>query len=117
MAKPRLHLDADASRKDLYEALLAKGHDITRTPTLGLPFDASDEFQLLWAAAHERVLFTFNVRDFLQLTSRIPEHKGVVLASQRSFSLGELITAIDRMLHETEAEDWPGKVRWLSDWR
>lgn len=47
MARPRLHLDAATSRKDLYEALLSKGHDVTRTPTTGLPLDASDEFQLL----------------------------------------------------------------------
>ena len=25
--------------------------------------------------------------------------------------------ALDRLLTETEARDWPGQVRWLSDWR
>jgi hypothetical protein len=47
MARPRLHLDADASRKDLHKALIAKDHDVTRTPGPGLPLDASDEVQLL----------------------------------------------------------------------
>lgn len=32
MARPRLHLDADVSRKDLHEALVSKGHDVTRAP-------------------------------------------------------------------------------------
>jgi hypothetical protein len=32
-------------------------------------------------------------------------------------SLSELIVALDRMLSETDAADWPGQVRWLSDWR
>jgi hypothetical protein len=117
MSKPRLHLDADASRKDLRAALVSKGHDISRTPASGLPVDASDEFQLLWASAHDRVLFTFNIGDFLQLARRIPEHRGILLASQQSHSLRELIALLDRVLTETEAEDWAGKVRWLSDWR
>jgi len=117
MSKPRLHLDADASRKDLHAALVSKGHNITRTPASGLPVDASDEFQLLWASAHDRVLFTFNIGDFLQLARRIPEHRGILLASQQSHSLRELIALLDRVLTETIAEDWAGKVRWLSDWR
>jgi hypothetical protein len=117
MAKPRLHLDADASRKDLHAALVSKGHDVTRTPALGLALDASDEFQLLWASAHDRVLFTFNIGDFLQLARRIPEHRGILLTSQQSHSLGELIALLDRALTETEAEDWVSQVRWLSDWK
>jgi hypothetical protein len=67
MAKPRLHLAADSSRKDLHAALISKGHGVTRTPAQGLALDASDEFQLLWAS---RVLFTFNIGDFLQLASK-----------------------------------------------
>jgi hypothetical protein len=117
MAKPRLHLDADASRKDLHAALVSKGHDVTRTPASGLSLDASDEFQQLWASAHDRVLFTFNIGDFLQLTKRIPEHRGILLANQQSHSLRQLIALLDRVLKETEAEDWVGQVRWLSDWK
>jgi len=117
MARPRLHLDADASRKDLYRALVLKGHDVTRTPAPGLLLEASDEFQLLWASANERVLFTFNIGDFLQLARRIPNHRGILLASQQSYSVGELIALLDRVLAETESENWPGQVRWLADWR
>jgi hypothetical protein len=46
VAKPCLHLDADASRKDLYNALISKGHGIPRTPASGLPSDANNEIQL-----------------------------------------------------------------------
>jgi len=117
MAKPRLHLDADASRKNLCDALVSMGHDVTRTPASGLALDARDEFQLLWASAHDRVLFTFNIGDFQQLARRISEHRGILLASQRSFTLKELISLLDRVLTETSADDWVGQVRWLSDWR
>jgi len=116
MAKPRLHLDADASRKALHAALVLKGHDVTRTPAPGLSLDASDEIQLLWASAHDRVLFTFNIGDFLQLARRIPERRGILLTSQQSHSLQELIALLDRALTETEAEDWVGQVRWLAIW-
>jgi cardiolipin synthase len=32
VGKPRLHLDADTSKKSLLKALTEMGHDITRTP-------------------------------------------------------------------------------------
>jgi hypothetical protein len=28
----------------------------------------------------------------------------------------ELLKALDALLSETEADDWPGQVRWLGDW-
>jgi len=33
MPSLKLHLDADTSIKALHSALLARGHDVTRTPT------------------------------------------------------------------------------------
>ncbi len=115
MDKPRLHLDADASRKDLYTALVSMGHDVTRTPAPGLALDASDEIQLLWASAHDRILFTFNVGDFQQLARRNQDHRGILLASQQRFRLKELIDLLDHVLTVTDAEDLVGQVRWLSD--
>ena len=49
--KLHLHLDADTSSKALYNALLERGHDVTRTPSEWMPLDASDEGQLLGATA------------------------------------------------------------------
>jgi len=117
MSKPKLHLDADASIKVLYQALLARGHDVTRTPVEWMPSDASDEVQLLGATAHGRCIFTFNVRDFLVLAQRYPRHGGIILAAQKSWTLPDLIAALDRLLMETEAGDWVGQVRWLNQWR
>jgi len=117
MSKPKLHLDADASQKTLQEALCRRGHDVTRTPQPGLALDDSDEYQLLWATAQGRVIFTDNIRDFIHKTKLHPAHSGILLAHQASFKLSELIDLLDRALSETNAEDWSGKVRWLSDWR
>jgi len=117
MPEPRLHFDADTSRKDLYTALLRRGHDVTRTPQTWMPLDATDEIQLLGATAQGRVIFTFNARDFVMLAKQYPRHGGIVLAAQSSWTLVELIESLDRLLCETDAGDWPGQVRWLNDWR
>jgi hypothetical protein len=117
MAEPRLHLDADASAKALHEALLERGHDVTRTPTDWMERDASDEQQLLGATAHGRCIFTFNVRDFIALARRYPRHGGIILAAQSSWTLSDLVAALDRLLSETDSDFWTGQVRWLNEWR
>ena len=116
MPEPRLHLDADASSRALHAALVARGHDVTRTPTDWMPRDASDEQQLLGATAHGRSIFTFNVRDFLVLAKQYPRHGGIILAVQSSWRLSELTAALDNLLSETEAEGLIGQVRWLNEW-
>ena len=117
MARPQLHLDADTSIKSLHQALLARGHDVTRTPSSWMPLDSGDEDQLLGATAQGRCIFTFNVRDFLALASLHPRHGGIILAAQSSWSLTGLIGALDRLLTETDVDAWPGQVRWLNQWR
>ena len=117
MTKTRLHLDADASIKVLHKALRERGHDVSRTPSEWMPADASDETQLLGATAQGRCIFTFNVGDFMVLAQHHPQHRGILLAAQRSWSLSELIKALDRMLSSTQASDWEGQVRWLTDWK
>ena len=117
MARPKLHLDADTSIRALHKALLARGHDVTRTPAEWIAPDATDEEQLLASTAQGRCLFTFNVRDLTVLARRYPRHGGIVLAAQISWTLTELIAALDRPLSETQAGEWVGQVRWLNEWR
>jgi len=117
VTKPRLHLDADASIKALQKALLDRGYDVIRTPTEWMPPDADDRTQLLGATAQGRILFTFNIPNFLALVQKYPEHHGLLLATQNRWSLRELIHALDHVLSETEAGEWTGQVRWLNDWR
>ena len=113
MPNLKLHLDADTSSKALYQALLDRGHDVTRTPNEWMPRDASDERQLLGATAQGRCIFTFNVRDFLVLAKQHPYHGGIILAAQASWSLSTLIITLDNLLSETDTQDWLGRVQWL----
>lgn len=117
MSKPKLHLDADTSAKALHKALIDRGHDVTRTPTKWMAMDVSDEEQLLGATAQGRCIFTFNVRDFMALAQRYSQHRGIVLAAQKSWTLPELIAALDRLLTSTQVADWDGQVRWLNVWK
>ncbi|MEL6442124.1 MAG: DUF5615 family PIN-like protein [Cyanobacteria bacterium J06621_8] len=117
MSKLRLHLDADVSIKALYSALKTLGHDDTRTPNKWMTKDASDEMQLLKATAQGRCIFTFNIKDFSALAIQYPQHSGIILAAQSSWNLSDLIKALDRLLSETQSEEWLGQIRWLNQWR
>ena len=101
----------------LAPALRLKGHDLTRTPTPWMPLEATDEHQLLGATAQGRCLFTFNTRDFLALARKHERHAGIILAAQSTWSLHDLIPALDCMLSTTTGPEWVGQVRWLNDWR
>lgn len=79
--------------------------------------DASDEIQLLSATAQGRCIFTFNVRDFTVLSRLHPQHRGIVVAAQRSWSLSDLITALDRFLSEADTAEVEGRLLWLNSWR
>jgi hypothetical protein len=114
MVPPKLHLDADTSRKSLWLTLRERGYDVTRTPNEWMALDASDEVQLLGAAAQGRVIFTYNIRDFIALGQRYPFHGGIILSTQRPFPV--VLQALDKLLSETNADEWQGQVRWLTDW-
>jgi Domain of unknown function (DUF5615) len=117
MSKLRLHLDADTSIKALHQALTSQGHDATRTPMDWMPLDASDDIQLQGATTQKRCIFTFNIRDFIPLSQQNSSHYGILLAAQSSWTLSELIAALNRLLSDIEAEDMIGQVRWLNEWK
>jgi hypothetical protein len=97
--------------------LIQRGHDVTRTPNPWIGENASDLEQLLAATAQGRVIFTFNMRDFVPLTRRFPAYGGVILAAQSRWRFPDLIGALDRSLTESESDALRGQVRWLNDWR
>jgi hypothetical protein len=94
-----------------------RGHDVTRTPNEWIQKDATDQTQLLQATKQKRCIFTFNIRDFSVLALEYPNHNGIILAAQNSWSLSELIESLDSLLSETNSEDWLGQIRWLNQWR
>ncbi len=114
MAKPKLHLDEDASKISLHRALAARGYDVTRTPNEWVELKASDEEQLQKASARGRSIFTFNTRHFIPLAKRITRHAGIILSPH--YIMPRILKALDRFFNETTAEEMEDQVRWLSDW-
>ena len=114
--KPRLHLDADTSERNLHRILQERGFDVTRTPNDWLPENASDEQQLQEATQRDRIIFTYNVRHFSPLAKQFPNHAGIVLAHQYEWNLSWLLKAFERLLTETTAVSWHSQIRWLNDW-
>jgi hypothetical protein len=98
MTRPKLHLDADTSRKALLEGLLDRGHDVTRTPQPGLPDDTSDDLQLLWATGQGRI--------FLRITFAILSVKLINFRITRELCLriGEVFIAAVDCLPELHAD-------------
>jgi hypothetical protein len=69
----------------------------------------------LWTTSHRRILFSFNVKDYIRLAKLHPYHNGILLANQKSTRPAQMIAVLDRIMNETAAEDWIGQVRWFND--
>lgn len=66
MSKILLYLDEDAMDDDLVQALRSRNVDVVTAAEAGM-LRHRDEKQLNWAKENNRVLYTYNVRDFYQL--------------------------------------------------
>jgi hypothetical protein len=112
----KLHQNMDASRKDIFKPFLyEKCYDVTRTPNKKTPEDASDEIQLIWATSHHRIIFPFNIKDFIYLSKDNPFHSGQLLVNQSTTNISQQIQALRKILSETINDTWIGKVRWIRD--
>jgi hypothetical protein len=79
-----------------------------------------DVVQLERATAVGRVLFTYNVGDFLALHTRLRQegrsHAGMILAVQQRYSVGEQMRRILRMNRERSSEAMKNRAEFLSSW-
>lgn len=80
----------------------------------------TDEEQLNWALMNNRVLYSFNIRDFYRIHTTLLEqgesHAGIILASQQRYSVGEQMRGILRLIAAKSAEEMQNQVEFLSDW-
>ncbi|MEB3233354.1 MAG: DUF5615 family PIN-like protein [Leptolyngbyaceae bacterium] len=70
MARIRLYLDEDATRNRLLRSLRNRGADVISTFEAG-QLSQSDPEQLAWAWDHQRVIYSFNARDFIPASQRL----------------------------------------------
>ncbi|KOP25802.1 hypothetical protein AMR41_13930 [Hapalosiphon sp. MRB220] len=114
----RLYLDEDAESNRLLQALRARGVDITSVAEAKM-ISCSDEEQLYWALKNQRVIYSFNLRDFYRLHTILLEqeesHAGIILA-QQGYSVGEQMRRLLRIIATKSAEDMQNQVEFLSAW-
>ena len=86
MGKILLYIDEDAIDEDFVKALRSRNVDVVTVADVGM-LHRSDQEQLDWATENNRVIFSFNTRDFYRLHTDLLRqglsHGGIILAPQQ----------------------------------
>ncbi len=79
----------------------------------------SDEEQLKWALENQRVVYSFNIRDFYRIHTRWvkekQDHFGIILGFQ-NYSIREQMRRILRIIATKSAAEMKNQVEFLSAW-
>ncbi len=115
----KIFIDEDATDTDLVIALRSRGVTVV-TPLEVARTGKLDEQQLEFATESGCVLYTYNVCDFHRLhtawISAGREHAGIILASQRRFSVGEQLRRILRIRAAVSAQGVRDRIEFLANW-
>lgn len=118
--KIRLYLDEDAMEGGLVWALRSRKVDVTTALEQGM-VNQPDDLHLERATALGRVLYSFNVGDYLALhTGYLRQgnhHAGIILAPQQTYSVGEQMRRLLKLIALRSAEALQDQVEFLSAWR
>jgi hypothetical protein len=105
---------------DLVQALCLRGVDVETALDAGLIGRPDDE-HLAHASAEGRVLYTFNVGDFMQLHSEYAAagraHAGIIFGDQQRYSVGEQMRRLRRIIALRSAEAMQNSYEFLSAWQ
>jgi hypothetical protein len=117
--KSRLYFDADSMDRNLIVALRARGVDVLTALEADM-IHREDSEHLEFATREGRVLYSFNVGDFMQLHSEYLQsgkhHAGIVLARQQHYSIGGVMRRLLELMATRSAEDLVDNVEFLSRW-
>lgn len=113
-----LYFDEDSMDRDLVTALRARGADIITAADSGM-LGRSDPDHLDYAAAQERVLYTFNRGDFYRLHTRYlaegKTHAGIILAHQQRYSIGQQMRQILELIGSKSVEEMRNNAVFLKE--
>lgn len=119
MGKIRLYIDEDSMDDDFVQALKSRNVDVLTVADVAM-LNKTDEQQLTWATEHNRVIFSFNIRDFYRLHTMLLEqgasHGGTILTPQQRYSIGDLLRGVLHLINTRSAEAMVGQLEFLSDW-
>lgn len=119
MSKILLYIDEDSIDEDFVQALRSRNVDVLTVADVGM-LHRSDEEQLAWATENNRVIFSFNARDFYQLHTTLLEqglsHAGIILAPQQRYGIGDLMRGVLKLINTKSPKEMNGQLEFLSDW-
>ena len=119
MSRIRLYIDEDSMSHAFTRALRARKVDVMTAWEAGM-VERADREHLVYASAHDCVLYSFNVSDFFALhTAFVREnrsHAGILLARQQHYSIGEQMRRVLKLIASRSAEDMRTRVEFLSSW-
>jgi hypothetical protein len=100
-------------------ALRSAGLDVLTAEQAGMRGRRDDE-HLAFAAAQQRVIFSFNVGDFFRLHTEYlrsgTRHSGLVVAAQQRYSIGEQSRRLIQLCQVLSAQDMVDRVEFLGSW-
>ena len=102
------YLDEDTMARALVTALRARGVNLL-TPIEAGMMGMPDADQLAFAAAQQRVIYTFNVGDFCRLHNEYivsgSKHFGIVVVPRQRYSIGQQVRGISLLTETIKPED------------
>jgi predicted nuclease of predicted toxin-antitoxin system len=111
----KLYLDENIPYSVAY-GLRLRGFDVVTTYKAGNT-GKTDEEQLLFASKQNRVIFTFNVKDFCKLhiefLSKSKTHKGIIVS--RPFPTSVVIKGLAKILVLYDQKEMENNLLWLSN--
>jgi hypothetical protein len=118
MSKIRLYLDEDRMDSALLDALRLRNIDVLSTNEAQMS-SRGDEEQLKWALDNQRVIYSFNVRDFYRIYTNLVKQgqrdAGIILGFQ-NYSIGDQMRRILRIIANKSAQEMQNQVEFLSAW-
>lgn len=117
MSQIRFYIDEDSVEKSLIAAFRKAGLDVVTVTDVNRQ-SYSDEDQLIWATEQERVIYSYNRRDFCRLHSEFlgveRNHAGIVLLQQQRYSVGQQLQGLLKLVATLSAEEMVNQLVFLT---
>ena len=115
----RLYIDEDSMSRALVRSLRARNVDVTTALDENM-IEQPDSVHLDFATAQGRSLFSFNVGDFYRLhtiyLTQGKSHAGIIVSQQQTYSVGEQMRRLLRLIAATSAEQMRNSIEFLGHW-
>ena len=119
MTRICLYLDEDTIQNALVKALQNADLDVITVADVGM-LGYPDEEQLIWSTEHKRVIYSFNIGDFCRLHRDYmvqgKTHRGIILAPQQQYSIGQQLTGLLKLVAALSAEEMMNQLVFLNSY-